>query len=110
MGMESARPAGGEELLRHQEFVRRLAFELVRDAARADDLVQDAWLQALQRPPRVAAAARAWFRTVLRNLAGRGAREEGRRSQRERAAARAEAQPSAEEIGERLALEQELVR
>src|SRR5688572_826758 len=110
MGMDSARPASGAELLQHQDFVRRLACELVRDAARADDLVQDAWVQALQRPPRVAVAARTWFRTVLRNLASRGAREEGRRSAREQAAARAEAQPSTAEIGERLALEQELVR
>jgi RNA polymerase sigma-70 factor (ECF subfamily) len=110
MGMERARPGSTDELLRHQEFVRRLAFELVRDAARADDLVQDAWVQALERPPRAMATARAWFRTVLRNLAVRGAREQSRRERREHAAARAEAQPSPLDIGERRAHEQELVR
>ena len=110
MGMESTRRAGGEELLQHQAFVRRIAHELVRDAARADDLVQEAWVQALERPPRVAEAARAWFRTVLRNLARRGARAEGRRRDREGSVARSAAVPSSLEIGERLALEQELVR
>ena len=110
MGMERVRPGSADELLRHQEFVRRLAFELVRDAARADDLVQDAWVQALERPPRAMATARAWFRTVLRNLAVRGAREQSRRERRERSAARPEDQLSTLEIGERLAHEQELVR
>ena len=110
MGMESERRASGEELLEHQAFVRRLAHELVRDAARADDLVQEAWVQALQHPPRMAQAARTWFRTVLRNLAIRSAREAGRRGEREAAAARPEAQPSPLEIGERLALERRLVQ
>jgi RNA polymerase sigma-70 factor (ECF subfamily) len=110
MGMESVRRASGEELLEHQAFVRRLASELVRDAARADDLVQDAWLQALQRPPRMAGAARTWFRTVLRHLAMRSAREADRRAARELTAARTEAQPSTHEIGERLAQQQQLVR
>src|SRR5262245_16146619 len=110
MGMESARPASGEELLRHQAFVRRLAHELVRDAARADDLVQDAWVQALRHPPHVAAAARGWFRTVLRNLATRGVRDDDRRGERERSAAHAEVQPSPLEIGERIAAGQELLR
>src|SRR5262245_10947069 len=110
MAMESAPTASGQQLLEHQAFVRRLARELVSDAARADDLVQDAWVQALRHPPRAAGAARTWFRTVLRNLAGREARAESRRSTRELAAARDEAQPSPLEIGERLALERELVR
>lgn len=108
--MESVRRASGEELLEHQAFVRRLAGELVRDAARADDLVQDAWVQALERPPRVAGAARTWFRTVLRHLAMRSAREADRRAARELTAARSEAQPSTHEIGERLAQQQQLVR
>jgi DNA-directed RNA polymerase specialized sigma24 family protein len=69
--MESVRSFQGAELLRHQGFVRRLARELVRDASLADDLAQEAWVWALERPPRLAGAARAWFRTVLRNLAGR---------------------------------------
>ena len=57
MGMGSSRPASDKELLCHQDFVRRLARGLVRDAARADDLVQEAWVLALERPPRVATAA-----------------------------------------------------
>jgi RNA polymerase sigma-70 factor (ECF subfamily) len=107
--METARTASGEELLRHQGFVRRLAHELVRDAARADDLVQETWVQALRHPPR-ADSARGWFRTVLRNLASRSAREAWRRAEREAAVARPEVQPSASEIGERLAQEQRLVQ
>jgi RNA polymerase sigma-70 factor (ECF subfamily) len=109
MGMESVRGTSAEELLRHQAFVRRLAHELVSDAARADDIVQDAWVQALRSPPCVAAAARGWFRAVVRNLASRAARQEERRSSRELAVARSEAAAPAE-IGERLALEQRLVQ
>jgi DNA-directed RNA polymerase specialized sigma24 family protein len=67
MGMESVRH---EQLLEHRAFVQRLARELVRDAAAADDLAQEAWVRALERPPRMG-AARAWFRTVLANLAAR---------------------------------------
>jgi RNA polymerase sigma-70 factor (ECF subfamily) len=56
-------------------WTRRLAAELVTDAGLAEDLVQEAWLQYLTRPPRTTRSLNGWFATVLRNLA----RQEGRR-------------------------------
>ena len=63
-----------EELLAHGPWVRALARSLVRDPSRADDLVQQAWLKALERPPAPCGSARGWFATVLRNLAPRDTR------------------------------------
>src|SRR5262245_44034436 len=105
MGMDSPHAFGHDDLLLHRSFVRHLARELVRDAGHAEDLAQDAWARALARPPGWAAAARAWFRVVLRNAAGRRAREDRDRAARERSAARAEALPSALEGAERLELD-----
>jgi RNA polymerase sigma-70 factor (ECF subfamily) len=56
-----------ETLHRERTWLRRLAHALARDAADADDLVQDAWLAFLRRPPRETGALRAWLRRVLRH-------------------------------------------
>ena len=45
----------------HREFVRSLAFHLVRDPSDGEDVCQEAWLAALERPPRDASSARAWL-------------------------------------------------
>ena len=42
-----------ETLLRHSEWAQALARRLVSDDATADDVVQEAWLAALRRPPRL---------------------------------------------------------
>lgn len=62
-----------EQLLAHADWVRALARALVADPAGADDLVQETWLAALDRPPAHAQDLRAWLGTVLRNLARRSA-------------------------------------
>jgi RNA polymerase sigma factor (sigma-70 family) len=105
------RPLDPEVLLRESAWLRALARSLVGDPSLADDLVQDAWVAALERPPRARAGVgpRAWLATVARNLArqrGRGAA--GARA-RERAVARPEALPSASESVERVAAQRELV-
>ena len=41
-----------ESLLEHAAFVRRLARVLVLDDARAEDVLQQTWLNALEHPPR----------------------------------------------------------
>jgi len=116
MGMESVHGASGrvrpdwDRLLEERGFVRRLARGLVRDPARADDLEQEAWQRALERPPREASAARSWFGTVLRRLAGRAAREEGRRLRREHAVARSEHVLPGPDVEGRLRLERDLVQ
>ena len=88
-------------LLQHAEFLRRLAGSLVRDSARANDLVQETWLAALRRPAATIERPRAWLARVMRRLAGRGSREEARRSAREQAVARHEAAAPATEAIER---------
>jgi RNA polymerase sigma-70 factor (ECF subfamily) len=58
--------------------MQELACHLVRDRDEARELVQDAWLLALKRPPQDRGRPRAWIGTVMRNLVRQG----GRRSQR----------------------------
>ncbi len=96
-------------LLEHADFVRRLARGLVRDPATADDVVQETWIAALERPPRSAGAARSWFRTTVQHVSAKMRRGEGRRVTRERAGARPEAERPTDEIVERLALQRRVV-
>ncbi len=77
-----------EQLLRHGSFLRGLARSLVRDAARADDVVQDAWLAAL-RDRHGIRTPRAWLAGVVRHLTRRHVREERRRRLREESVATA---------------------
>ncbi len=80
-------------LLAEQGWLRRLAGALLRDPAGADDLAQDAWVAALQRPPATAASPRGWLATVLRRRLSRVRRAAARRRRREQAAARPEPLP-----------------
>jgi RNA polymerase sigma factor (sigma-70 family) len=101
--MERRAPSSGpERLLEHAAWARRLARELVTDAAAADDVLQDAWLAASRTPPPADRPARPWLGKVLRNFARQRARSEGRRAQRESASARAERLPGPDELAERL--------
>lgn len=86
-----------EELLRHRAWVRSLARSLVADPSTVDDLEQEAWLAALERPPRHADAATTWLGRVVRSRATDLFRSRSRRGRREAAAARREATPSAAE-------------
>ena len=89
--------------------LRRLAAELVTDAAAADDLVQDAWVAWLQRTSSPENPA-GWFAGTLRNLAKQRHRARARRVLRERASARPEAQPDTAELFERAQLHGALVQ
>lgn len=72
-----------EELLKHRPFVRALARRLVRDQSRADDLEQQTWLTAIEKPPVHRGALRAWLHAVVRNLARTQNRAEFRRTKHE---------------------------
>jgi len=72
-----------ETLLQHRGFVRALARSLVRDDARADDVVQETWIAAMKNPPRDPGMPRAWLASVVRKLAWTHARGERRRTERE---------------------------
>ena len=90
-----------DSLLVHDAFVRRLARRLIRDEARAEDLVQDTWVAALEGVPRRGASAgsgRAWLATVARRLWTKRRRGDLRRARRESAAARPEASELLDEV------------
>lgn len=78
------------ELLADAHWVRALARSLAVDANEADDLAQEAYLQALRRPPGHAENLRGWFQRVLQNLVRQKRRATQRREARERATEPAE--------------------
>lgn len=86
--MTAAAPAEPSlaHLQEHTAFIQRVARALVQDAATADDLVQEAWIAALQAKGPIR-SPRAWFSTVLRNLARQRFRTDARRDRREEASA-----------------------
>ncbi|MBI5433229.1 MAG: sigma-70 family RNA polymerase sigma factor, partial [Planctomycetes bacterium] len=91
-----------ERLLEHAGWARRLAASLVGESE-ADDLVQETWRVALERPPRAESAAglRAWLGRVLASL---GTQARAKRSTRawheERAAKRESVESDTEERAE----------
>lgn len=98
-----------ELLLQHRAFVRSLARRLVRDEARAEDVVQDTYVTALLNPPRHAGALRAWLATVVRKLAWTHTRSEMRRAARERKAVTPAPAPTPAEVLERATWHRKLV-
>ncbi len=79
-----------EEIAATTARVRELAQRLVRDGADAEDVVQEAWLVALEGARPAEVPLRWWLAGIARNLAHRFLRGERRRQHRERSAARAE--------------------
>jgi len=90
-----------EDLLAHDAWIRALVRRLLRDEHAVDDAVQDTWMRALERRPRVGGRFRFWLRRVARNAALVRRRDEARRDRRERACAREEGMPSTSEVVER---------
>jgi len=81
----------------------RLARRLVRDADRAEDVLQDARVAAWRQGGRgTIGAPGAWLAAVVKNLAREVRRGEGRRAGREAAAARPDGVPSSGEIAAEL--------
>lgn len=97
-----------ESLLAHADWVRSLARQLVRDPGAADDVEQEVWLEAMQRPPAHGANPRGWLAAVARNAARQLKRGDARRSNREHSAARPEALPSTTQLVEEASLSREL--
>ncbi|MBK7645125.1 MAG: sigma-70 family RNA polymerase sigma factor [Planctomycetes bacterium] len=108
---DDARPphassAESEQLSELSRDLRRLAGYLVHDPGGADDVVQEAWLAALERPPSEVRTLSEWMHVVVRRLAQKLARRERRRADVEALVAiRDEAEFDAE-IDSRLAMQQ----
>lgn len=100
---------GIEQLLAHSDWVGGLARRLVTDAATADDVVQEAWLEALRRPPAHAGNLRGWLASVVSNVARKNRGAATRRKEQETAAARPEALSSTAELVSRAELQREVV-
>jgi RNA polymerase sigma-70 factor (ECF subfamily) len=81
--------------------LRALARQLVRDPSSADDLVQEAWLAALDQRRGAVRELGAWLRAVVRNLAARSARREALRQIVHERSAEAESSRETEEALER---------
>jgi RNA polymerase sigma-70 factor (ECF subfamily) len=103
--MPNQDPSIAQELLSHQTFLKRLAIDLVGEDA--DDLVQEVWQRALERPPHHGRQLRGWLARIARNVAANRWRGEARRTDREER--RASEQPAAEELEARFELRKELV-
>lgn len=86
-----------DRLLEQTAWMGVLARTLVRDSSRAEDLVQETCVAALE--ARAVRCPPAWLRRVMRILAHRGHREEGRRRSREQRAAKRELFHSSAEQG-----------
>jgi len=98
-----------DALLEHAGFLRGLARRLLLDDAQADDAVQQTLLVALEKPPADPGNLRAWLTGVLKRVALMTRRTEGRRSRRQRAAARGEGLPSTAGVAARLETQRAVV-
>lgn len=99
-----------DSLLEHASWLRKLAQELVRDPATAEDLAQDTWLAFFRVRPDTDRPVRPWLARVARNAAMRRARNRRGRAAREKEVAREEHTPSEEELLERAEQQQRLAR
>ena len=82
-----ARRCDPQMLLANAGWMLGLARSLVRDEARAQDIVQETWLAALRSPGIASVRLRGWLSRVLRNFANLQHRREQRVARRERAVA-----------------------
>lgn len=96
--METPDELALRDLLQRMHWVRGLAGALVRDADRADDLAQDAWVKALRAGPAQAASWRGWFARVMKNRVADEGRLKGQQDRFTARHSRAGGGPSEEEI------------
>jgi RNA polymerase sigma factor (sigma-70 family) len=87
-----------DALLAQMEWVRELARRLVQDQADADDVAQEVWVAAVERPPAVSSDLRSWLAVVTRRVVQSMGRSSSRRQRRETQAARAEAAPDHSDV------------
>lgn len=84
-----------------QVYLRHMARHLTSNEADAEDLVQEIWIEALERPPERFRHFRGWARVVARRTVARKRRAERSRRERELRVARLAVAPSAYEAAAR---------
>lgn len=85
-------------LLAQMSWARALARDLVRDRDRADELVQEVWVKALENPPRHADSLKGWISRVMRNRVYEERRNDARRRELQPPAAAEEVETPAETL------------
>ena len=99
--------ANPQDWTQHVDFVRALAARLSVDGHEADDVAQEAWTRALERPPRTEERVRGWLARVAQN-----ALRQARRAARVRRAAplsdHARRAPSTDELAAQVELNRRL--
>lgn len=96
-----------DDILHQGAWLRSLARRLVTDVAERDDVVQQVWIEALQKG-RAARALRPWLFGVARNIARTELRRDTHRRAREHASAPTATPPRPDELVERVELEREV--
>jgi RNA polymerase sigma factor (sigma-70 family) len=103
-------PLTADVLVAHGEWLRRLAFYLLRDDADADDVVQEAWEAALRSPPDPKRPMRPWLAQVVRNAVQSSRRASARRRARELEALPESPADAADVLLARLQLQEKIAR
>lgn len=85
-------------LLSHASGLRALARGLLCDEHAAEDVLQETWIAALERPPMDRVSLGAWLRQVARCLALKRRRGEGRRTRREHLVSRDEGLEAVDDV------------
>ena len=98
-----------DRLARDSAWARRLARRLVGNEHDAEDVVQEAWVAALERPEPTRGSFRAWLGGVMRNLVRQRRRGDLRRADREERAYTPEARPPAADVVVELTAQRTLV-
>ncbi len=83
MAASELSPAHLEELLRHREWLTRLAYRLIGNQADAEDLAQSAIERTLRRSPDHPEGMRSWLATTVRNLASNLRRDRARAARKQ---------------------------
>ncbi len=108
--MSQYRKRLAQDLLEHSGWMTSLARALVLDDARAEDAVQETYLNALRRPLGDKGKLGSWLASVLKNVTRKTRREEIHRRRREQAVARPErTSTSPEEAVERAEIRRLLI-